>query len=159
MFNIEFLSSTGKKTDLPNLNSFEAQNFCKGIDWLQEWKNYYHAYRGDENLNYEDYWYLDISDDGNMRNLNVSSNYIDERKLQEENLSLIVTFSWYHLEKTGWLTKLITGKAEKKVWDARHADEILVKDLAQIVNYFLEGNLSQLNLTLPNEGEFQFNVD
>jgi len=53
MFNIEFLSSTGSKTDLPNLNSIDVQNFCKGIGWLQEWKDYYYAYRGDENLNYE----------------------------------------------------------------------------------------------------------
>ena len=157
MFNIEFLSSLGKKTELLNRSSFDIQNFCKNIDWLQEWKSYYHAYRSNEHINYEDYWYLDLSDEVNMRNLNVSSNYIDERKLHEENLSLLVTFSWYHLEKNGWFTKLITGKIEKKVWEARHADVVLVKDLAQIVKYFVEGDLAQLNSILPNEGEYQFN--
>lgn len=157
MFNIEFLSSLGKKTELLNRSSFDIQNFCKNIDWLQEWKSYYHAYRSNEHINYEDYWYLDLSDEVNMRNLNVSSNYIDERKLYEENLSLLVTFSWYHLEKSGWFTKLITGKIEKKVWKARHADVVLVKDLAQIVKYFVEGDLAQLNSILPNEGEYQFN--
>ncbi|WP_231425683.1 MULTISPECIES: hypothetical protein [Pedobacter] len=159
MFNIQFLSSTGKKTDLLNQNSFEVQSFCKSIDWLQEWKNYYYAYRSDENLSYEDYWYLDLSDVDNKRNLNVFSNYIDERNLHNENLSLIVTLSWYHLESSGWFTKLITGKAEQKVWDARHANEILIQDLSQIVKWFLEGDLIQLNSILPNEGEHQFDVD
>jgi len=159
MFNIEFLSSLGKKTELQNRNGLEVIKYCKEIDWLQEWKNYYHAYRSSEYIPYEDYWFLDISDHGNKRNLNISSNYIDERKLLNENLSLIVTFSWYSLEKTGWLTKFLTGREEKKVWDARHSSEISTRDLAQIIQWFTEGNLVQLHSILPIPGDHQFDVD
>lgn len=159
MFSIEFLSSLGKKTELLNRNGFEVLNYCKQINWLQEWKDYYHAYRSTEYIPYEDYWFLDISDTGNNRNLNVSCNYMDERNLLEENLSLIVTFYWYHLEKTSWLTKLITGREQKKVWNASHSDDISIKDLPQIVKWFVEGNLEQLHMTLSISGEYQFNVD
>ncbi|MBC6108808.1 hypothetical protein ACFOG5_14260 [Pedobacter fastidiosus] len=159
MFNIEFLSSLGKKTQLLNRNSAEVVNFCKGINWLQEIKNHYHAYRSDEYIAYEDYWYLDLSAIESRLNLNVFLNYIHEDQLHEHNLNFVVTLSWYHLEKTGWLTKFITRKEEKKVWDARHADEILVKDLEQIIKCFVEGDLAQLNSILPLEGEHQFDVD
>ncbi|MCX2475479.1 hypothetical protein OQZ33_14165 [Pedobacter sp. MC2016-05] len=77
--------------------------------------------------------------------------------LHEENLNLLVNFSWYRFEKKGWFTKLITGKTEKKVWEARHADVVLVQDLRQIVKYFVEGNLAQLDPILPNERKYQFN--
>ncbi|MDQ1140516.1 hypothetical protein [Pedobacter agri] len=159
IFNIEFLSSLGKKTELQNRNGLEVIKYCKEIDWLQEWKNYYHAYRSSEYIPYEDYWFLDISDPENKRNLDVSCNYIDERNLLEENLSLIVTFSWYSLEKAGWFTKLLTRREHTKVWDARHSSEISSQDLPQIVKWFVEGDISQLDLILPNPGEFQFDVD
>lgn len=159
MFNISFLSSLGKKTELQNRNGVEVLNFCKSIGWLQECKNYYHAYRSDEHIDYEDYWYLDLSDISNRINLNVFTNYIYEDKLYEQNLSFIVTLSWYEFEKTGWFTKLITGKHEKKVWEAKHANNVKDSELKEIIKWFVSGDLRSLNSILTISGEYQFDVD
>lgn len=159
MFNIEFLSSLGQKTELQNRNGFEVVNFCKNITWLQECKNHYQAYRSDEHIDYEDYWYLNLADTGKRLNLNVFTNYIHEDKLYEQNLSFVVTLSWYELERTGWFTKLITGKHEKKVWEAKHADNVKVTELEEIIKWFVNGDLSKINTVLTIKGEYQFDVD